>query len=340
MPYYYKTIGDKKCVYKKEDNTKVGCTTKSIKKYLAALHANVDESNKIKGGKADKLTISDIAKKFDLSIDDIKKQLEKGVKIEKEHTPNEVKATEIAMDHLSEIPDYYNRLDKMEKSAKKELKLNEVIRKNLNKKLKKISLFINESILAGKTIINVDIQPEYSKYINFNLNEWVHFINENGDKNKIIFLFNGYDTLGMVTEEEYKMWLYDLGIDEDIIYDKAIFYDKGYAFFRYCIDNSIDDDNLVDLIKYMVDHNITDSRDIDSDMWDNYMGETGHDQQDVRELLENAGDMINIPDLMDFLIRYNNITLLGGGISECLKEVELALLALGKDFNIMKKYCY
>jgi hypothetical protein len=140
MPYYYKTIGDKKCVYKKEDNTKVGCTKKSIKKYLAALHANVDESNEIKGGKADKLTISDIAKKFNLTIDDIKKQLEKGVKIEKEHTPNEVKATEIAMDHLSEIPDYYNRLDKMEKSAKEKWGINENT-KSIIKRLLREGLF-------------------------------------------------------------------------------------------------------------------------------------------------------------------------------------------------------
>lgn len=90
---------------------------------MAALHANVDESNQIKGGKADKLSIKDIAKKFNISVDDIKKQLEKGIGVEKEHTPNEDKAKEIAKDHLSEIPDYYDRLDKMEKTAKEKLKI-------------------------------------------------------------------------------------------------------------------------------------------------------------------------------------------------------------------------
>lgn len=40
MPYKVKG----KCVYKKEDNSKVGCTKGSVNKYLAALHANVDES--------------------------------------------------------------------------------------------------------------------------------------------------------------------------------------------------------------------------------------------------------------------------------------------------------
>ena len=40
MPYKVKG----KCVYKKEDNTKVGCTKGDVNKYLAALHAKVDES--------------------------------------------------------------------------------------------------------------------------------------------------------------------------------------------------------------------------------------------------------------------------------------------------------
>ena len=339
MPYKYKKVGSEYCVYKKEDNTKVGCTKKSIKKYLSALHANVDESNQIKGGKADNLSIKDIAKKFNISVDDIKKQLEKGISVEKEHTPNEDKAKEIAKDHLSEIPDYYDRLVKMEKTAKKKHNLNEIVKNKLIKNLKKRTLFINESKLNGKTIINVDIQPEYENWVSFNLNEWVGFINQNADVNDIVFLYNGADTLGMINEYSYKEWLINLGIDEDVIYN-ATFYDKGYAFFRYCLDNSIDEDNIVDLIKYMVKHNINDSRDIDEDMWNNYMEETNHDQEDVRELLENAGDMINIPDLMDFIKKYSNIVLTGGGINECLKEVEIALLALNKEFTILNKYTY
>jgi predicted metal-dependent hydrolase len=44
-------------------------------------------------------------------------ELEKGVQVEKEHTNNEYVAKIIAKDHLKEIPDYYARLTKMEKSA-------------------------------------------------------------------------------------------------------------------------------------------------------------------------------------------------------------------------------
>jgi hypothetical protein len=44
-------------------------------------------------------------------------ELSMGIKVEKEHTDNERLATKIANDHLSEIPDYYTRLKKMESEA-------------------------------------------------------------------------------------------------------------------------------------------------------------------------------------------------------------------------------
>lgn len=46
-----------------------------------------------------------------------KDELEKGKKVEKEHTDDVATAKQIAIDHLREIPDYYTRLIKMEKSA-------------------------------------------------------------------------------------------------------------------------------------------------------------------------------------------------------------------------------
>ena len=84
MPYTVKG----KCIFKKDGGAKVGCTKGSVDKYLAALHANVDESteNKLIGGKSDKLSIKDIAKKFNVSTSEIQAQIQKGIKVESEHT--------------------------------------------------------------------------------------------------------------------------------------------------------------------------------------------------------------------------------------------------------------
>ena len=79
----------------------------------------LNESNKLKGGKADKMTPKKIADKFDVDVKGVKKQIEYGTCVECEHTDDKEKAKEIATDHVSEFPDYYNRLDKMEKQAEK-----------------------------------------------------------------------------------------------------------------------------------------------------------------------------------------------------------------------------
>ena len=81
--------------------------------------------NKIKGGKSDKMSLEDIARKHSAFLGTIKKELEMGLKVEREHTTDPERAREIAMDHLVELPDYYTRLAKMEKegeTSKKEPK--------------------------------------------------------------------------------------------------------------------------------------------------------------------------------------------------------------------------
>ena len=60
--------------------------------------------DKIPGGLADEKTTKD----FD------QKALQKGIKVEMEHTDSKETAQEIAMDHLTEDPKYYDKLQKME----------------------------------------------------------------------------------------------------------------------------------------------------------------------------------------------------------------------------------
>lgn len=58
----------------------------------------------LEGGLADNIPASE----FD------PEQLDKGIKHEMEHTTNPAIAEEIAKDHLSEVADYYNKIEKLE----------------------------------------------------------------------------------------------------------------------------------------------------------------------------------------------------------------------------------
>ena len=207
----------------------------------------------------------------------------------------------------------------------------------LHEQINRIHELSGNNMVSGKHLVVVDIQPEYEQWCKHILPEFVDFLNENYESlNRLTFLYNG-DSLGMISEGEYQNWWLDNGLSEDVIYSSR-FYDKGYAFFRYCMDEGIDDETIVNLIKYMIEKDVFDSRELDKEFWDEYVERYG--AAHIRELLEFAGDSMNIPDLMDELQNYNNIVLCGGGIDECLKEVEIALQVLDKHYIVLTKYTY
>jgi hypothetical protein len=60
-------------------------------------------------------SLEDSAKKHKVDVEVLKKQLEKGIQVEKEHTKDEKTAEKIALAHIDERPDYYDQLAKVEK---------------------------------------------------------------------------------------------------------------------------------------------------------------------------------------------------------------------------------
>jgi hypothetical protein len=80
----------------------------------------INEKEHFKGGKADDMSLEDIAKDHGVDIEDLKKEFDMGVEVEMEHTDNKSQAEEIAKDHLVEFPDYYSRLKDMEADAEDE----------------------------------------------------------------------------------------------------------------------------------------------------------------------------------------------------------------------------
>ena len=95
-------------------------------------YEKIDE--KIEGGLADNLSLSDIAKKHNVSIGELTDEFKKGYKVEREHTSDTTVAKEIALDHLFEDPKYYTKLASIEK-------VNEEI---------KLDVEIGDTILMGK----------------------------------------------------------------------------------------------------------------------------------------------------------------------------------------------
>jgi hypothetical protein len=66
-------------------------------------------------------SLAAISKKTGVGYKTLLLQVQKGIRVELEHTSDFKVAKEIALDHIAEFPDYYDRLEKVEESALNEL---------------------------------------------------------------------------------------------------------------------------------------------------------------------------------------------------------------------------
>jgi hypothetical protein len=132
-----------------ESESKTSFTIKSN-----IMHSKFKKAEEIKGGKGDNKS----DKEFD------PEELKAGKKIEKEHTPDKDKVKEISKDHLTEIPDYYKRLKKMESQAEKEGKMK--VKKSFdraNALIKSMKEAIDEDEMDIKKKLLAEIQDRYKR---------------------------------------------------------------------------------------------------------------------------------------------------------------------------------
>jgi len=103
-----------------EKDSNIGMAQRDLAKKWASIHATIKgpvkpfREDTIPGGLAKGMTLNDIAKKHNVSVDTIVKDLKKGMKVEMEHTTDVNVAKEIAFDHLYEDPKYYDKLSTIE----------------------------------------------------------------------------------------------------------------------------------------------------------------------------------------------------------------------------------
>lgn len=136
-------------------------------------------NDKVSGGLADGKTVEDVAKHHNVSVEKIKSQMKKGMKVEMEHTDDKQVAHEIALDHIWELPDYYDRLEKVEEVVQ----LDEATKKellDLSTRKKKESFNVK---LTGTNYSKNTLNFEVGKYTSkVELSDLTSLKNEDGSK--------------------------------------------------------------------------------------------------------------------------------------------------------------
>ena len=192
-----------------------------------------------------------------------------------------------------------------------------------------------EQASGGGSLIVVDVQPEYESNTPFDIDDMLRTAAE---YDRVLFLYNGPE-MGMIDEQGLRhYYLEKLDWDQDTFDDlmaNASFFDKGYGFFRDVMDSGIcfPRQDIIRLVKYMIDNNLGDIRDLEEEDVDNVgISDLLYDD------LEDYGFWI--PELEEILPRWGGSDIAGGARNECLAEVEILGSALGLSFNQVDQFIY
>lgn len=199
-------------------------------------------------------------------------------------------------------------------------------------------------LLEGKNVpcIVVDIQPAYSKYMNINIHDLCHFLAKQSGP---FLMFVNSDETGLtddnITYDILPWWdeqFEDSGLDfHESAFQKMIFVDKGYGYFRGWMDRNVPDRFIIQLIRYMYQNGLNDIQD---DLDGVYESMTANPINIHWESWMNEEPFSINWTSVSQLKEFNQCYIMGGGRNECLREVELLMNAFNIKYKRIDKFVY
>lgn len=183
-------------------------------------------------------------------------------------------------------------------------------------------------------LLIIDIQMDYKNWISDDLEDKIK--KEATEYSSVIYLFdnlNGHDVYSQMPAE----WL-----EDEAFYDTLNHLTKQYGFFRTFMDIGFEDEDIVNLGKFLIKHKLSDATEI-------------YEHEDIKTIFLqefNKSEMLNysfesysfylplelIADLEQLI--QQNVVLSGGGRSACLKEISLLLTMMDIDHSIDEDLTY
>jgi len=194
------------------------------------------------------------------------------------------------------------------------------------------SEFINEANL-GTNILVVDVQPAYDRWCGKIAPGVADLLNRH--KGKKYVLYNAQDVGVEDTEGQVAEYLYEQGLDHDVMMDGIEYFEKYYGFFRSWMDADVPEAAIIRVIRAMVQQ-----RKRSSDELDLHQLFTEREYQlafpkGPGGYFSPEDDPIHMPDFIGIakLRQMQPFLMCGGGRDQCLREIEL----LCNAFNIRYK---
>lgn len=207
----------------------------------------------------------------------------------------------------------------------------------------KLREIITES--SNTNLLVVDVQPEYASYADRILPGVRNMILKSNAR--VVVIYNNFGG----GDSEQDVFNYIAGLDENDYYDdetgdyidrqpsvikqklhRAEFIEKEYGFLRDFMDSGVDDSITIEVIRAMYMQRQTDSRELDLTK----LSEPA--QQVIEQDMGNIWVQNWVP--IAFLKQLSPFYLLGGGRSECLREIELLCNAFNIRFKRLDQLVY
>ena len=186
-----------------------------------------------------------------------------------------------------------------------------------------------------QSVILIDFQPAYDT------DQWgypdaiqnaIQYLNEKRPSQVTVF-YNGSDVGIEDTESEVAMHYMEHGLDEDML-DNFHTIEKSYAWLRGWMDQDVENDTIIKVVRYLVNNKMYDSRDMNEEDLANIVG----DEYDVDSL---STDPIYLPDISLGLLKGLSGSLIGGGgRHECLKEMQILMNAFNIKYKMVQDWIY
>ncbi|MFW6172721.1 MAG: hypothetical protein ACOC5T_03155 [Elusimicrobiota bacterium] len=204
--------------------------------------------------------------------------------------------------------------------------------------------FTERQGILSRNLIVVDIQPLYEDAIKskFSIEDFGDFLAKS--KRNILYFYNGPDTIGSDdSPEEIIAWLIEHNPDlESFDWDKVNFhwFDKGYSFFRDWMDAGVSNHGMQKALRYMYQKRLYDSREISVEEWEEVL--PPNDFRAIEEAIREDGLSIWTPDISiaDLKNNWNGSLLCGGGMNECLKEIQLLMNSFNIKYKLVDRFIY
>lgn len=195
---------------------------------------------------------------------------------------------------------------------------------------------ISEILLENRyrSTIVVDIQPAYSRFINFEL-ELMDFLNK---QQRILMLVNANNS---GTTSDSKDSIIEYWQNNGFTNLPAVtYFDKGYGYLRNWMDMGVSERTIIQTIREMYAQQV--------DQSDELFKNSEDPEAELEKFLSNGyideymlEDPIHINWIsLKLLKSFSNSYITGGGCNECLKEIELLMSAFNLKTTKIQKFTY